>query len=310
MRTRFGSLMAAGVVISTIATSTVTHAVGSEQAAELSGDPIKLTFVPNSDARNGNEDTDIPQSLRPTITARKKIKGGYLIEGTGSYQAGAPCYNYEYKIDLKRFTYTLSPVAQELDDRYLKPQGVNLGTNPESDGALDAAYRDVSAEPAPGRTCNQQKSATVPNNKAGATLAAITPGYWWARVAVRTRDLPDWTITKTTDYLEWTSYSNGTVAWNYWQVNWYGVNPSPLNTHWYILQQNHYGPTYGSGNTSVYKGVYGAYYNYDWGFSNWATYAYQNAGVTGLNNATFNYSWSHNDSGEDSGFIWGVVTLN
>ena len=94
---------------------------------------------------------------------------------------------------------------------------------------------------------------------------SVSPGVYDATVSLRTRDLPNWTITKTTDRLKWIVYSGGSVDWLYWYVRWYAVNPSPIDTHWYITYNTHWGPYFGSGSTNVSKDVYGVYHNYDWG---------------------------------------------
>ncbi|MDP2785022.1 MAG: hypothetical protein Q8O38_10590 [Sulfurimicrobium sp.] len=305
------NLLAASVLATAMVT--LAHADDSAPSAAVTPlIPIELTYIPGSNTQKVAGITDIPANIRPVISAKKREKGGYLIEGTGSYKAGAPCFAYEYKINIKNKTYTLTPLALELDDSYLKLQGINTGTNLQSVKSTSPKYRDIAAEPGTTGSCGQQVSKKTNNGvtDTNTVISAISPGSWWGKVTMRTRDIPNWTITKTTDYLEWTSFSNGTVRWDYWQVTWYAVNPSPINTHWYVSQQNHYGPTYGSGNTTVNKGVYGAYYNYDWGFDHLSTNAYQSASITGRNDSTFNYFWTHNDSGEDASLIWGVVTLN
>jgi len=93
-------------------------------------------------------------------------------------------------------------------------------------------------------------------------------------------------------------------------VRWYAVNPSPINTHWYISYNTHWGPYFGSGSTNVSKDVYGVYYNYDWGWDDESTHVSQHVKIQGNNNATYTYFWNHSDWGEDSWAIWGVITLN
>jgi len=305
------NLLAASVLA--IAMVIPVHANDSAPSAAITPlIPIELTYVPSSNTEKVTGITDIPANIRPVISAKKREKGGYVIEGTGSYKADAPCFAYEYKINLKNKTYTLTPLALNLDDGYLKLQGINTGTNPRSVKSTPPEYRDIAAESGTTDSCDQQASERTNKGAADTStvISAISPGRWSGRVTIRTRDIPNWTLTKTTDYLEWTIFSNGTVRWDSWRVSWYAVNPSPINTHWYISQQNHYGPTYGGGNTTVNKGVYGAYYNYDWGFDYLSTNASQSASITGRNDAMFNYSWTHNDSGESSSLIWGVVGIN
>ncbi|MCF6210078.1 MAG: hypothetical protein L3J88_06110 [Gammaproteobacteria bacterium] len=220
------------------------------------------------------------------------------------YEHGKPCFSIEYKVDIDNRSYTLNPVANHnLDDSYLMLQAMDSKINPNAlKEGLDANAGH-----------NSDRACELPSNTPENSLVipfAISPGAYDVTVSLRTRDFPNWTITKTSDRLRWYVYGNGTVYWLHWSVDWYAVNPSPINTHWYISQQDHWGPTYGAGSQNVTKSVYGSYYNYDWGWDHLSTTVSQYVSVRGNNNATVTYSWSHTDAGEDSTFIWGVISLN
>lgn len=252
----------------------------------------------------GRSAAKIPSKFLPKLIGKKWSTGEYTIEGEGVYEHGRPCFSIEYQVDLKNRTYTLNPIASHyLDDSYLKLQSMDSKTNPDAlKAGLNAniAAKEEHACELP--TDTEANNAILPQS--------VASGTYDVTVALRTRDIPNWTITKTSDRLRWYVYNNGTVYWLYWNVSWYAVNPSPISTHWYISQQNHWGPTYGSGNLNVTKSVYGSYYNYDWGWDHLSTNVAQYVSIQGNNNATYTYSWSHSDSGEDSLFIWGVLTFN
>lgn len=264
-----------------------------------------LTYNPQISSRGlATAGANIPNKFMPKLTGKKWSDGSWTIDGKGEYESGRPCFSIEYTVDKTSKTYSINPIANHgLDDSYLELQASDSSVNPD---ALNATPSAAVASNNSSR-CEIPTDAVVPSTL---QLQAITPGNYVGYASVRTRDVPDWTITKTSDKLEWAAYSNGTVGWLTWAVNWYAVNPSPISTHWYLSQQNHFGPTFSLGGNTVTKSVDGSYYNYDWLFTSLITTATQNVSITGRNDGLYDYSWSHNDAGESSSLIWGVLTLN
>ncbi len=252
----------------------------------------------------------LPKKIMPKLTGKKWSDGSWSIEGKGEYASGQPCFSIEYIVDKTNKTYTINPIAYHgLDDSYLELQASDSGVNPD---VLRSDPNIVASTPSTSNIrCEIPTDAAVP---AAASVGEIqplyVPGAYVGYATVRTRDIPNWTITRTSDRVGWFVLSNGLVDWFSWRVEWHAVNPSPINTHWYINQQDHSGPTFNWTRTTVLKYVYGAYYNYDWLFTDLITTANQSVTIIGKNDGFYDYFWTHYDAGESSSLIWGVLTLN
>jgi hypothetical protein len=295
-----------------IGSAAATAAGSGENSSDIPKTVIEsfdLAYNPKSSSRGlATAIAKIPNKHIPKLTGKKWSDGSWTIEGKGEYESGRPCFSIEYQVDKKTKTYSITPIANHgLDDSYLELQASNSRVNPEalsSEPSVAAASNNSSR-------CEVPTDAVAPATAAGATFQAqFVPGNYKGYATVRTRDVPNWTITATMGKLAWGVNYNGSVSWQMFGANWYAVNPSPINTHWYISQQNYSGPTYALGQTSVSANVYGAYYNYDWLFSSLITTANQSVTITGKNNGFYDYWWTHNDAGESSSLIWGVLTLN
>lgn len=216
--------------------------------------------------------------------------GSASVSGKGAYDAEAPTRAYEYKVDIKQRTYTV----RELDSTVIQ-----LEPAVEPQEKIERKNLDPDVLALRGKS-----------QRPDGISAQISTGYYTARVQVRTYDPIFIKLTETSNTLDWYTYSNGTVDWVSYSLSWWAANPSPLDTHWYISSTSHDGPYPLAANTQVYHNMSGSYYNYDFVFDDLGTFVTQTAGITGNNNATFYYNWSHNDSGEGSLLITGWVILN
>lgn len=206
--------------------------------------------------------------------------GSVTISGKGTARVGAPIHGFDFEVDLASGTYTTRRLdPREIEER--KPLQEAFGEN-----------RQV--EPQDGKL----KQIT----------AAVTPGTWFGRVRVQTKDPAFIVLTETRTQLTWTVYSGGTVAWNNYGDGCWAANPSSLGTHWFVSYCQHGGPWYPS-STRVCNDNRGNYYNWDFLDNNQRTDASQWAWLCGRNDAIYDYNWSHNDSGEFSLFIYGSVVL-
>ena len=216
--------------------------------------------------------------------------GTATISGSGEYQAGGPTFGIRYEVDLKRKAYK----ATAIDPNVLKAEKIEIP---------QAKNEDINTDPEVMKLPKTNK-----DSRGVFTGAWISPGYWWARVRVRTFD-PIWIkLTETTNRLDWYTYSSGSVVSTSSYHYWWAANPSSLGTNWYVSSRQYSGP-YSQAFGTIYHSVSGSYYNYNFGLPNYGTFASQSASITGRNNATYSYSWSHTDSGEGSLLIYGSVIL-
>lgn len=142
--------------------------------------------------------------------------------------------------------------------------------------------------------------------------SSIAPGIYSAQVRVVTRDpWPlQYELASTTNYLNWTVYSNGTVNWNGYSYNFWAANPSPANTHWYVTWSSESNPWYSDGNTQVNTACEAEYHNWDFPPGDLSTHAWHYVSIRGQNNAYFTY-WAYWDHwGWASGLLSGTVYVN
>jgi len=219
------------------------------------------------------------------LTAQVWSDGNIVVSGKGEYPVSAPTYVVKYQVNLKDKTYT----AKNIDPSVLK---LEEKTQPQE------SINRVNSNPKVLNLSNPKK------------IQSTSTGYYTARVMVRAYDPVNIKLTETSNRLNWYVYSNGTVDWTSYQLNWWSANPTSLGTHWYISSTSHSGPYPVANSTQVYHNMTGNYYNYDFVFPNWITTVKQFAAITGNNNATFGYSWSHSDDGEGNWLITGWLVLN
>ncbi len=266
---------------------------------------VELTYVKNNSssllAISDNQ-------LLPTMTATKWSNGKYSLEGQGTYNINSPCLSYIYNADLNNKTYTLAPVFNNApDDSSLKLKAMDSGINATQRQYLEEKGVSIETLANQKNNCLAQRSAQ--KSKKVIAPNAVQPGEYAATVELRTRDIFNTTITKTTNILEWLVTEEGTVDWLYWFVEWYAADPH-MNRHWYVNYKDHLGPYFNTKTTKVTKKVLGFYYNDDWGNKEKETHIYQSVKIKGRNNASYNYYWSHIDWGENDLAIWGSITLN
>ncbi|WDE11008.1 hypothetical protein [Thalassomonas haliotis] len=224
----------------------------------------------------------------PNFHAKVYSDGSITLSGEGEYGVGKPTMVMQYEVDIKNKSYSTTVVdPSTLDEETFTHQEVTNRINLEPKALKLMA--------------NREQEGIFPS---------VNTGYWQGRVRVRTYDIPRITLTETSNQLQWYVFSDGTVCWTSYSLAWYAVNPSPLDTHWFIEDAAHYGPYPLAANTQSYHRMTGDYYNFDWGLDSWKTSVHQTASITARNDAMFNYSWGHTDSGEDSAFIYGSVILN
>lgn len=118
-----------------------------------------------------------------------------------------------------------------------------------------------------------------------------------------TEDPAQVNLAETTNELNWTVYSNGTVEWYRWVYGCWSANPSSLGTYWYVDYCRHVAPWYNPERTLVYHDAEGRYYNYDFGNDAEATYAWHWIRIQGQNDGCFTYSWSYSHTGEWSALL-------
>ncbi|HJX28650.1 MAG TPA: hypothetical protein VJ885_12105 [Thermoanaerobaculia bacterium] len=200
--------------------------------------------------------------------------GSVTVTGKGTVRAEAPPQGFDFEVDLARGTYTTRRLDQheiEERDRLRESTRENQGGEP--------------LEPA---------------------IKAITPGTWFGRVRVQTKDPVFVVLTETMSSLTWTTSSTGTVTGSSPSTDsCWAANPSSLDTHWFTSSCA-YGGLYASSGR-VCNDNTGSYYNYDFGDDADITTVSQYVYLCGRNDAMYDYSFTHNDGGEAALLIYGSV---
>lgn len=267
-------LLAAACAASALGSGPVLGAVGAPERGRFGDDRpvdhiVRLQALPEAEV------------LIPNFRAVFHSDGSVTVQGAGIARVGAPTSGFAYSVDPVQGTYTTRLLgADELEER--EPLLTFSGEN----------RRPVSAgegSPAP--------------------LTKVSPGTWWGRVRVQTKDPALIVLTETKAELTWTVAANGNVAWKAYSDGCWAANPSALGTHWSVTACANAG-TWSPSATRTCNDHSGSYRNFDFLDTTQATNVSQSAWLCGRNDAMFDYNWSHTDSGEAAFLIGGSVVIN
>lgn len=214
----------------------------------------------------------------PKLEAIFLSDGSVTLRGKGTARAGAPPSGFDFTVDLAQETYTT---------HRLKPEEIEDHTPLQESSGI-----------------NRITEGEVP----GHVQTKISPGTWQGKVRVQTKDPAFIVLTETTVQVTWKVVASGTVTWLSYSDGCWAANPSALGTHWYNSSCS-LGAAYYNSNRACNSNT-GSYYNYDFLDASQGTFATDSDWLCGRNDATFDYNWSHNDSGEASLLIYGSVVLN
>lgn len=200
--------------------------------------------------------------------------GSVTVTGKGRARADAPPQGFDFEIDLARGTYA----TRRLDQQEIEERDRLQGLPREEQG-------ERPLEP---------------------VIKAITPGTWFGRVRVQTKDPVFVVLTETLSSLTWTVSSSGTVTGVSPSTDsCWAANPSSLGTHWFTSSCAYGGLYVSSGR--VCNDNTGGYYNYDFGDDDDITTVSQYVYLCGRNDAFYDYNFTHNDGGEGALLIYGSV---
>lgn len=220
--------------------------------------------------------------LVPNFRAILHEDGSVTLTGSGRAKVGAPTSGFDFEVDVLAGTYT----TRRLDPREIE----ELVPLQEATG-VNRALRE-------------------PGDEGRAPVEKVSPGNWWGRVRVQTKDPALIVLAETKVELHWNVAANGSVTWNSYTDGCWAANPSSLGTHWFVSScAAGGGPWYASGNR-VCNDNSGSYYNWDFLIANQRTDSSHYAWMCGRNDAIFDYNWSYSDSGEASLLIFGAVVTN
>lgn len=212
----------------------------------------------------------------PRLEAIFLSDGSVTLRGQGTARVDSAPSGFDFTVDLAKGTYTtrrLSPTELEERTPLVESSGRNrVGESPEA-----------------------------PELK-------VSPGNWQGKVRVQTKDPAFIVLTETTVQVSWSVAANGTVTWKSYSDGCWAANPSALGTHWFNGSCA-LGAAYYNSNRACNANT-GSYYNYDFVDPNQGTFVTDSDWLCGRNDAQFDYSWSHNDSGEGAILIYGSVLLN
>lgn len=218
--------------------------------------------------------------LVPNFRAIFHEDGSVTLTGSGRAKAGTPTSGFDFEVDVLAGTYT----TRRLDPREIE----ELVPLQEAEG-FNRALREPGDE---------------------APVEKVSPGTWWGRVRVQTKDPAFIVLAETTIELTWTVAASGTVSWNSYRDACWAANPSSLGTHWFVSScAAGGGPWYASGNR-VCNDNSGSYYNWDFLIASLRTDSSHYTWMCGRNDAIFDYNWSYSDSGEAALAIYGSVVTN
>lgn len=204
--------------------------------------------------------------------------GSVSIRAKGTADANAEPQGYDFEVDLVNGTYTTRRLdRQEIAERDLLQQEL----------------------------LKDQLSGEEPLES---TTKAITPGTWFARARVQTKDPVNVLLAETMTSLTWTVSSTGTVTGVSPSTDrCWAANPSSLGTHWSVSSCS-YGALYVSAGR-VCNDNTGNYINYDFGLPAYSTTASHYVYVCGRNDATYNYDYTANHGGEFYFLLTGTLIL-
>jgi hypothetical protein len=206
--------------------------------------------------------------------------GSVTVRGEGQFRASSPTVGFDFEVDLVQGTYKTSRLNEaEIEERL--PHQYRMERNPRLRPELEGPRTNLK----------------------------VSPGGWWGRVRVQTKDPAFIVLTETSTELAWTTFFDGTVDWDWWSDGCWAANPSSLGTHWFV-SSCWSGPVWFTSASRVCHDHGGSYFNDDFMLDSLRTNASQYAIICGRNDALFDYNWSHNDSGEASLLIFGTVVLN
>jgi len=131
-----------------------------------------------------------------------------------------------------------------------------------------------------------------------------------AAVTINSIDPAYWSLARTTQYLNWNVWSDGTVGFSSRSLNTWDGQPTQGGTYWYLNWISFQGdPWYTSNYTMVGSDLSSQHYNYDFGLPNLVTYANHNISIYGLSTGyDFNATYSH--SGEFSSLLSAQIWYN
>jgi hypothetical protein len=216
----------------------------------------------------------------PNFTLLENEDGSVTLTGEGTANVFDRKTGFDFVVDRKRGTYS----TKKIDPAKMEERSVELFQSGESTAGDVAPPGD------------------------GAIVPLVSPGHYYGRVRVVTRDPAFITLTETSTSLTWYVYSSGSVAWTNYSDGCWAANPSALGTHWYTSYCGYGSPWYASAYYACNANS-GRYYNWDFGSNTQITEVAQTAKICGRNDAYYDYWWSHNDAGEASYLIFGSVFL-
>lgn len=214
----------------------------------------------------------------PDFKAFLLSDGSVTVRGRGTAVAGAEPEGFDYKVDFANGTYTTRRLdRQEIEER----------------DRLEKTF------------AKEESGDETPDSMHG---NAITPGTYFARARVQTKDPVNILLAETMTSLTWRVASTGAVTGISPSTDsCWAANPSSLGTHWFVASCS-YGPLYTSAGRICNDNT-GNYINYDFVLPNYSTTAAHYVYVCGRNDATYNYDFTANHGGEGWFLLSGTVVL-